>query len=178
MENVRFFKYWYFKEHFSSQGNKVTMTGLGKSKMANSILSSWGNNISMEVWGRSWNTSTTSFQQNLVNFNHWWQYCIHSLDLISAEGMSSTSCKYLQAFCRCTDFAKSLENAACLRVHPMVIYSCIKTGSFHSPTGAGKLGCKIDYTFKRDLKVAKLLKTQDIDVKWWLENLLSLNNAI
>lgn len=50
MENVRFFKYWYFKEHFSSQGNKVSKTGLGKSRMANSILSSWGNSISTEVW--------------------------------------------------------------------------------------------------------------------------------
>lgn len=128
MENVRFFKYWYFKEHFSAQGNKVNMMGLGKSRMANSILSSWGNNISMEVLGGSWITASNSFQQNVVNFNHWWRYCICSLDLISAEGMSSASCRYLQAFCGCTGFTKNMEKATCLGAHPTVIYSCFRTG--------------------------------------------------
>lgn len=169
MENVRFSKYWYFKEHFSSQGNKVSMTGLGKSRMVNSILSSWGNNISVEGLGRSWFTSSTSFQQNLVNFNHWWQYCIRSLDLISAEGMSSTSCRYLQALCSCTDCAKNMENVTWLGDAPYSdIFLHENRDSFHSPTAARKLGCKIDCTSNRELKVAELLKTQEFNGKWWL----------
>lgn len=136
MEHARFFKSWYFKEYFSSQGNKVT--GLGKSRMANSILSSRGNNITMEVLGRSWITSSNSFQQSLVNFNHRWQRSICLLDLISAEGTSSPSWRYLQAFCSCTDFTKNMENATCLGGAPdSDIFLHQNRESFHSQQQLG-----------------------------------------
>lgn len=148
MESTRFLKY--FKQHFSSQGNKVSMRVLGKSRIINSILSSQGNNVSMRVLGKSWITSTSYFQHNSVNFTHWWKYYILSLDLIPAEGMSCTSCRYLQAFSSCIDFASSMEECYLSRDYVLQWYILAwyqNRVSFNSQTSARKLGCKIDYTF-------------------------------
>lgn len=127
------------------------MRVLGKSRITNSILSSQGNNVSTRVLSKSWITSTTYFQQNTVNFTHWWQYYILSLDLIPAEGMSSTSCRYLQAFSSCIDFASNMEECHLSRGYILQWYILAwhqNRESFSSPTAARKLGYEIDYTFK------------------------------
>lgn len=70
--------------------------------------------------------------------------------LIPAEGMSSTSCRYLQAFSSCIDFASNMEEYRLSRSSILQRYILAwhqNRESFNSPTAARKLGFKTDYTF-------------------------------
>lgn len=77
--------------------------------------------------------------------------------LIPAEGMSSTSCRYLQAFSSCIDFASNMEECCLSRSYILQRYILAwhqNRESFNSPRAARKLGCKTDYNL-RDLKVTE-----------------------